>query len=701
MAVFEPLAFGILALLNLGLALLVARARQPTLASKLLVLMFALNGAAALGRAVLVSEADAIARANLPLSALGVLAYDVNVLSLVPLAVLPIAFPWRRLRARGEAAVLALAVSLAAVAIAANVVDSWDPSRDGLPPAWAWLGNAAVASFSLLMIAGGSLGALLLLHAYLVERGAKERAQTQLFLAAYALRIGLFAGPAGFAPRVALGVDPSRSLTSALLTPIGFTNWLLITAAFLAIAGALTVRAVRDRKDGARVRQHAVILGFLALGASGLLLLSDPAGDSDRGAVDYLLVRPLLLSYGLLQVQLIDVDLRRQRALLLAVLLCAMGGVSLVMIALFQSAGAPLALSATLALVASVAIGTALALPLLRSMFGAPSDAPDPRRLVVYTAALESALHEGSPEDGREALRDLRGDLGLTDRDHALLVAQLRARDARAELHPGGLFLGRYRIARPLGRGGSGEVWLARDEREGREVAIKLLAGSQRRDAKAMARFRREMRLAGALRHPGIVAVHDVEELGDDAYLVMEHMSGGSLEDRLQRGPLPEREALAIARSVLAALGALHAKGIVHRDVKPSNILLDAQGRAKLSDFTIAQEQVSGDTVGATGPGAPAGTLAYMSPEQARGVSAKPASDVYSLGATLYAMLAGHPPIPVEGLGDFDARGRIVRDVPALPVQGASKRANEALAMALGKDPRERPSAQAMAAALP
>jgi tRNA A-37 threonylcarbamoyl transferase component Bud32 len=323
-------------------------------------------------------------------------------------------------------------------------------------------------------------------------------------------------------------------------------------------------------------------------------------------------------------------------------------------------------------------------------------------RARIYAAALRAAVAERGavPPADDPALRELRRRLGLGLRDHDLLASTL---DTRAEtLTPGSLFLGRYRIARELGRGGFGEAFLARDERLGRDVVLKRLRGDRSRDAEALRRFQREARLAATVEHPNIVAVHGTEAGPDGAYLVMEYLAGGSLADRLRTsGLLSEAQATTIARDALAGLAALHARGIVHRDVKPGNILLTAENRAKLGDFTIAREVISGETEGGAGR-TPAGTLAYIAPEQARGKPATLQSDLYSLGASIYEALAGRPVVDLGGLTDYEASLRVASPAPKLPLEGVSDRMNAWLAAALAKDPRRRPAdARALAAALP
>ena len=318
--------------------------------------------------------------------------------------------------------------------------------------------------------------------------------------------------------------------------------------------------------------------------------------------------------------------------------------------------------------------------------------------IVAYRLALVGAASEGE-RLGPSELERLREELNVSERDHALVLEHLEA--SADSLAPGALFLGRYHVVRRLGEGGLGEVWLARDMREGADVVLKHLTGHDRRDGAALQRLRREID-ASVLEDPHIVQVRSVETVGDEVYLVMEHMSGGSLADVLRaRGRLPEAEVVAIADDVLSALSALHANGFVHRDVKPGNILLGANGVAKLGDFNIARELVSGDTIGAEGARGPVGTFAYMPPEQARGLAARPQSDLYSLAATMREALSGEPFIDVAGLSHTEAVARITQHASAATVPNASPRLSAALARALAHSPEDRfASAAEMRAAI-
>ena len=198
---------------------------------------------------------------------------------------------------------------------------------------------------------------------------------------------------------------------------------------------------------------------------------------------------------------------------------------------------------------------------------------------------------------------------------------------------------GRYRLVRPIGRGGMSDVHLARDERLGREVAVKLVHPERVDGTSGVDRLEREARLTAQLSHPNVVVVHDVIRDGDGAAIVMELVTGGTLADRLrQGGALPWREAVRITREVAAGLGAAHAAGLVHRDVKPSNVLLGPDDRVRVADFGIAAGGASTETTTLRG------SIPYVAPEQARGDAIDSRTDVYALGCVLVAALTGQPP---------------------------------------------------------
>jgi eukaryotic-like serine/threonine-protein kinase len=223
------------------------------------------------------------------------------------------------------------------------------------------------------------------------------------------------------------------------------------------------------------------------------------------------------------------------------------------------------------------------------------------------------------------------------------------------------LIAGRYTLDREIGRGGMGAVWLARDENLGRAVAIKRIGTAPGGESADLARAEREARLAARLNHPHVVAVFDLIFEGDERWLVMEYVEGVTLSGLVQRdGALTPDQASPIIRQAADALTAAHAAGIVHRDVKPSNILVTEDGQVKLSDFGIARAEADASL---TQTGLVTGSPAYLAPEVASGQMATTASDVWSLGATLFHALAGRPPYEV-GDNLMGALYRIVHEEP-------------------------------------
>ena len=206
--------------------------------------------------------------------------------------------------------------------------------------------------------------------------------------------------------------------------------------------------------------------------------------------------------------------------------------------------------------------------------------------------------------------------------------------------------IGRYEIERELGRGGMAVVYLARDPFMKRQVAVKVLPRQFTFDSQFRGRFQREAEIIAALEHPHIVPVHDFGEHEDQPFIVMRHMTGGSLADRLRKGPLSVAETARIISRLASALDEAHSKGIVHRDLKPGNILFDARGEPYISDFGIAK--LAETTASYTGTGV-IGTPAYMSPEQARGdKDLDGRSDIYALGAMLFEILTGKLPYEAD-----------------------------------------------------
>ena len=231
--------------------------------------------------------------------------------------------------------------------------------------------------------------------------------------------------------------------------------------------------------------------------------------------------------------------------------------------------------------------------------------------------------------------------------------------------------LGPYEILAPIGAGGMGEVYRAKDPRLGREVAIKVLPASFSADADRLRRFEQEARAAGVLNHPNITAVHDIGSHEDAPYVVQELLEGETLRAVLSGGRLPQRKVIDYALQIVHGLAAAHEKGIVHRDLKPENVFVTNDGRVKILDFGLAKlthtEEKGQSTnvptaAAATEPGVVMGTLGYMSPEQVRGKSADARSDIFSFGAILYEMLAGKRAF--HGDSAADTMSAILREEP-------------------------------------
>jgi len=252
---------------------------------------------------------------------------------------------------------------------------------------------------------------------------------------------------------------------------------------------------------------------------------------------------------------------------------------------------------------------------------------------------------------------------------------------------PETVIAGRYRLDDLLGRGGMSEVWLAEDLELGRRVAIKLLAP----DADT-ARFEREARAVASLAHPNVTQLYDYGEAEGRPYIVLEHLSGGTLEQRLHdRKPLPDDQTFAIAAGIAAGLAHAHARGVVHRDLKPANVLFDDEGRPKLADFGIARMAAGDGTL--TEAGTMLGTAAYISPEQAAGTPASTASDVYSFGVILYRMLTGRLPFESNNPMQLVLQHRDDPPPPIASLRDDAPAVLEATASAaLAKDPRDRPA---------
>ncbi|HEV7992391.1 MAG TPA: protein kinase [Gemmatimonadaceae bacterium] len=302
---------------------------------------------------------------------------------------------------------------------------------------------------------------------------------------------------------------------------------------------------------------------------------------------------------------------------------------------------------------------------------------------------LFDELIELEPAARDARLRELGPESSVSREVVSLLAAAERAGDflgllngappaAGAERAPSDRVGGRYRLERHIGSGAMGDVHLAWDEQLERQVALKFLrAPASGADPASVARFRAEARAAARIDHPHVGTVYDAGETASrELFIVMAYYPGQTLRERIARGPLPHTDALRIAAQIAGALAAAHAAGIVHRDVKPANVLFDAEGGARLTDFGIAKLLSDAD---ATTIGVAMGTPAYMSPEQSRGAPVHAGTDLWALGVMLHEMLFGTRP---RGSGDVSAAGD----------DAAAEPARALIAALLTEDPAHRPS---------
>lgn len=265
---------------------------------------------------------------------------------------------------------------------------------------------------------------------------------------------------------------------------------------------------------------------------------------------------------------------------------------------------------------------------------------------------------------------------------------------------PGQAFGPRYTIIEQVGSGGMGTVYKARDSETGRTVALKLIRPDVISRVGALSRFKRELSLAQTVSHPNVYRVHDLGDVDGNAYISMEYIEGQSLDDLIHSmGHLSPRQTVAIGRQICGGLHAIHEKAIVHRDLKPSNIMVDHAGVARLMDFGLAYQTGSEHL---TSEGQVLGTMAYLSPEQARGEQVAPPSDVFALGLILYEMLTGKrppgdgKPIPLALRGIIEPCPKPSHFVPEIP-----KVIDNIVMKCLERDPEKRfPSAEALGSAL-
>lgn len=260
----------------------------------------------------------------------------------------------------------------------------------------------------------------------------------------------------------------------------------------------------------------------------------------------------------------------------------------------------------------------------------------------------------------------------------------------------GAQLAGRYRLDERIGAGGMGEVWRGTDEVLGRTVAVKVMLPALLDQSGFAERFRGEARTMANLNHPGVVDIYDYHSDSKVAFLVMEYVAGEPLSSALGRfGRLTAARAMALVAQAAEALQAAHDKGIVHRDVKPGNLMVRSDGTLVLTDFGIARSELVGQL---TATGMMLGTAGYLSPEQAAGEVATAASDVYALGVVAYQCLAGRRPF--DGDNPLEVAMRHLRDAPPPLPDDIPPAVRDVVARAMAKDPAQRwPSARHLAAA--
>ncbi len=601
----------------------------------------------------------------------------------VAFMVFPFFFPRRRLSARWEKIVLAGAAGLILLNWAWLFGGFWLTGQ--LTLANAYYRPPFALTLYLPFFLGLAVGTILLFDTYLSSPSRIQRDQARFVLAAYLLKVGTFMSL--IVPNVLERWDhrfPPSPYIGLYIAAAAIVSIPIITIAY-----ALVRSRLRQGPAGAEARtwrEDAFVVAALAIGLS---LAYSP--ESTLLELEYMLLRPLLFAYAILQYQLLDIDIRRFRLTVGTIAVTAIAALFIDIVREFRVLHVDADAALGISLAATLALTWLLLQPLLVRATQ-PSPAGDPRGRLLYRAALETAL--GAKPEHLESqaalLRAMRGRLGISEREHAGIEAAVRAILGApvGRLEPGQMFLGHYRIVRPLGEGGFGATFLARDETIDRDVVIKATRAT---DAEAARRALREARAVAKLRHPNIVTLYHVDEVAGQVYLVMENLERGSLADALQKGPLGSAASTPIFIDVLSGLEAAHRAGLVHGDVKPANILLGADGTAKLADFGIAQALTPG-TATATALTVPraAGSLHYMAPEQVRGLGADARSDLYAWAASWQEAITGRHYLDKRAAGDFDLRVAIVgQKVRAAAVPAPLR---DVLLACLAKDPSDRPA---------
>lgn len=319
---------------------------------------------------------------------------------------------------------------------------------------------------------------------------------------------------------------------------------------------------------------------------------------------------------------------------------------------------------------------------------GGSADHPPCERLDAFSRGALTADEAVAIEDHLEFCAECGERVARATFDDGLL-SLLRSVGRSTEVAATETPFTRYEILGVIGRGGMGVVYRARQRALGREVALKQIRLGLGGDAQELARFETEAVAAAGLRHPGIVQVHDVGWRDGEPFLAMELVEGGSLEERLRQGPLPPAEAATLIARVARAVQHAHDAGVVHRDLKPGNVLLAADGAPKIADFGLAKRLDAAQ--GPTRTGSLLGTPSYMAPEQAQGGPPGPAIDVYALGAVLYECLTGRPPFHAATVLETLDQVRTCEPPSPSRVQPGLPRDLQTITLkCLEKDPRRR-----------
>lgn len=478
-------------------------------------------------------------------------------------------------------------------------------------------------------------------------------------------------------------------------------TYLLLFGALSVVALFVGARAARDalRAPSPKTRQPALLLALATLVPLGWGVVEGALAYEALPRFNtvglWRLSGVALLAYALARWRMPDLAPRSRQttAMAMGVAASATSGGLAAGVFLLLASGLPLVVLAGVVVpLATLSPSVRIARRVLRAEPQMDlTDATLAPRLETYRAALEASLWRNSLAEDATFLDGLRERLAISVDVHDALLCLARESTFPPpdDSHPG------YERLRLLGEGAQGRAWLARRRADDELVVLKE---TPQQDAAARAALVRQARLAQRIRHPRVVRIRDVSESSRGALVVMDHLPGGSLADRLERAPFSPADAARLASEVLEGLEALHQAGVTHGDVKAANVLLDAQSRAQLADFGLLRQDVIDATrtmVGAQG------TLSGMAPEQLDGAPATPASDVYAVGALLYRLLTGEHYLAFAALDEARARDLVRRAPPRLPHPRVPRALDPVLQRALAKEPRERyASARAMRDAL-